>query len=144
MTPVDVAGDLITLAGGPSIFGVAALLAYLASTLAKPERDPRRAAYLLGGGLLLTGWLVMFIVVAAPTVFASWKATETVSPTYVLLSATWLITIILTAVLVGHARAVLTYLTDCYPKANGPRFVELVRRLVASPGDHTNPEGKKG
>ena len=64
------AKDLITLAGGPSIFGVAALLGFLASTLAKTERDPRKGWYLLGGGLLLTGWLVMFIVLIILSVLA--------------------------------------------------------------------------
>ncbi|GAA3716312.1 hypothetical protein GCM10022204_40050 [Microlunatus aurantiacus] len=124
------AKDLITLAGGPSIFGVAALLGFLASTLAKTERDPRKGWYLLGGGLLLTGWLVMFIVIAAPTVVASWTATGVVSPTFVLLSATWLVTIVLTIVLVSHTRAVLVYLTDSYPPGAGPRSVKLFRSLV--------------
>lgn len=130
MTTADAAKDLMTLAGGPAIFGVAALLGFLASTLAKAERAPRKGWYLLGGGLLLTGWLVMFIVIAAPTVIASWTAAGVVSPTFVLLSATWLITIVLTIVLVTNTRAVLLYLTDSYPAGAGPRTVQLFRRLV--------------
>lgn len=130
MNPADAAKDLITLAGGPSIFGVAALLGFLASTLAKPERDPRKGWYLVGGGLLLTSWLLMFIIIAAPAVLASWTSNGVLSPTLVLLSATWLITITLTIVLVTHTKAVVTYLADSYSPGEGPRPVELMRRLL--------------
>lgn len=130
MNPVDAAKDLITLAGGPSIFGVAALLGFLASTLAKPERDPRKGWYLLGGGLLLTSWLLMFIIIAAPAVFASWTGNGAVAPAFVLLSATWIVTITLTIVLIAHTKAVAAYLADSYPPAEGPRAVKLIRRLL--------------
>lgn len=131
MNPADAAKDLITLAGGPSIFGVAALLGFLASTLAKPERDPRKGWYLLGGGLLLTSWLLMFIIIAAPAVFASWTSNGALAPALVLLSATWIVTITLAIVLVAHTKAVATYLADSYPPAEGPWPVQCIRRLLS-------------
>lgn len=130
MNPADAAKDLITLAGGPSIFGVAALLGYLAATLAKPEREPRKGWYLLGGGLLLIAWLVMFVIIAAPTVFASWTGGGVMNPNLVLLSATWLIVIVLAIVLVAHTNTVATYLAESYPDGQGPWMVRLIRRLA--------------
>jgi hypothetical protein len=130
MNTADAAKDLISLAGGPSIFGVAAVLVYLTSTLSKPERSSQKGWYILGAGALLAAWMVMFISLAAPTVFGSWSP-GVVSPTLVLLSATWLIAVVLVVVLVAHAKSAASYLAESYADGEGPWLVKTIRKWLA-------------
>ena len=67
-TRVETAKDLLTFAGGPSLLGTAALLAYLGKVLASSDRKPQKAWTALGAGVLLVAWLAVFVVWAAPTV----------------------------------------------------------------------------
>lgn len=130
MTSVETAKDLIAFAGGPSIVGVGAVLAYLARTLSDRKRDARKGWLALGAGFLLLVWLVLFVILAASTVLASWMARGNVEPTLVLLSATWLVAFGLMFILIRNAKVVAQYLVDSYPPDKDPWLVRLFRRRL--------------
>jgi hypothetical protein len=126
----DVAADLLTFAGGPSILGVAALLGYARGVLTSSERTPGKGWLTLGAGLLLGGWMLAFLLLACPTVWRSWFAHGAVQPKLLLLSATWLAAIGLLGVCLWKARAVGEYLCDSYHQGEGPWLVLMLRRLI--------------
>jgi hypothetical protein len=82
-------------------------------------------------GLLLLIWLALFVILAMPTVLASWTARGNVQPTLVLLSATWLIAIGLTVVAILRAKIVAQYLVDSYPPEADPWLVRRFRSWLA-------------
>jgi hypothetical protein len=129
-TSTDVAGDLLTFAGGPSILGVGALLGYARGVLTGDERSPGRGWLTLGAGVLLCGWMLAFLALACPTVWRSWSAGGPVDPKLVLLSATWLAAIGLLAVCLLNARALARYLSESYRQGEGPWLVRMLRRLI--------------
>lgn len=129
-TPTETAKDLIALAGGPSIVGVGALLAYATGTLSSAERIPRKGWLTLGAGLVLALWLVLFGVLAAPTVLDSWTARGPLEPTLVLLSATWLVAAGLFVVLMLNVRVAVRYLDESYRADERPRLLRVLRRMA--------------
>jgi hypothetical protein len=85
----DTATELMTLAGGPSILGVGALLTYARGVLKSDERTPLKGWLTLGAGIGLCVWLLIFLVLAAPTVLRSWFADGDPQAPLVFLSSTW-------------------------------------------------------
>lgn len=126
----DVAANLLTFAGGPSILGVAALLGYARGVLTSSDRTPGKGWLTLGAGLLLGGWMLAFLLLALPTVWRSWFASGSVQPNLLLLSATWFAAIGLLGVCLWKARAVGAYLAESYHSGEGPWPVRIIRRLL--------------
>ncbi len=126
----DVAEDLLTFFGGPSIVGVAALLTYARGVLDSSERTPARGWRTLGAGVLLCVWMLVFLALACTSVLRSWTSHGAVQPKLVLLSATWFVAIGLLVVCVVKARAVGQYLSESYHQGECPWLVRLIRRLL--------------
>jgi hypothetical protein len=126
----DVAADLLTFAGGPSIVSVAILLRYARCVLNGSDRTPAKGWLALGAGVLLCGWMLLFLGLACPTVWRSWFAGGSVEPKLVLLSAAWFAAIGLLAVCLWKARAVGRYLSESYHKGEGPWLLRMLRRLI--------------
>jgi hypothetical protein len=126
----DVAGDLLTFAGGPSLLGVGVLLGYARGVLGNSERTPAKGWLTLGAGVLLGGWMLAFLLLACPTVWRSWSAGGAVQPKLVLLSATWFAAVGLLGVCLWKARAVGEYLSESYHQGEGPWLVRRIRRLT--------------
>jgi len=122
--------DLLTFAGGPSILGVGALLGYGRGVLKGSDRTPAKGWLTLGAGLLLCGWLLLFLALACPTVLRSWTASGEVQPKLVLLTATWLAAIGLLGTALAKAPAAGRYLSESYRAGEGPWLVRVMRRLV--------------
>lgn len=131
-TRVETAKDLLTFAGGPSLLGTAALLAYLGKVLASSDRKPQKAWTALGAGVLLVAWLAVFVVWAAPTVTSTWTADGPADVTLVLLSATWFIAIALVALLLYRSPDLGRCLTESYRAGEGPWLVRWLRRNLKS------------
>ncbi len=129
-SPNDTAKALLTLAGGPSILGVGALLGYARNVLASNERHSGKGWRTLGAGLLLVGWLVVFVGWAAPTVLRSWFADGSPEVPLVLLSATWVAAIGLLIAAILKAPEVARYVSESYRVGEGPAAVRLLRRLI--------------
>ena len=76
----DVAESLIKLAAGPSILGVTALLGYAYVILKDDQRSAGKGWLTLGAGLLVCGWMLVFLVLACPTVLRSWSRAARCTP----------------------------------------------------------------
>jgi len=126
----DFAGDLLKLAGGPSILGIGALLGYARGVLKADDRTPGKGWLTLGAGLLLCGWLLVFLALACPTVLRSWQADGDLQPVLVLLTATWFVAVGLLVAALWQARAVARYLSESYRQDEGPWLVRQLRRLI--------------
>lgn len=127
----DSAKDLLTLAGGPSILGVTALLGYLRGVLSDSRRIPRKGWTSLGAGLVLLAWLSVFLVWASPTVWQSWFAQGDPKIHLFLLSATWVLAGGLVMLAVRKGRDVLTYISESYHSTDDFLALRMVRRVVA-------------
>lgn len=126
----DVAEDLLTFAGGPSILSVAVLLTYARGVLNSSDRVPGKGWLTLGAGVLLCGWMLLFLGLACPTVLRSWTSHGDVQPKLVLLSATWFAAIGLLVTAVAKAPSVARYLSDSYRQGEGPWLVRIMRRML--------------
>jgi hypothetical protein len=126
----DVAEDLLTFAGGPSILGVSVLLGYARGVLDSSERNPGKGWRTLGAGVLLCAWMLAFLVLACPTVWRSWFADGPVQPKLALLTASWFAAIGLLGVCLVKARSVAEYLAESYHQDEGPWPVRFVRRIL--------------
>jgi hypothetical protein len=129
----DTASQLLTLAGGPSILGVGALLAYARGVLKSNERVPVKGWLTMGAGIALTLWLLMFLGLAAPTVFGSWSAEGDPQASLILLSATWFAAIALLVSAVIKGPGVARYLSEAYRQGEGPWLVSVIRRMIDHP-----------
>jgi hypothetical protein len=129
-TSTDVAGDLLTFAGGPSILGVGALLGYARTVLKSDDRTPAKGWLTLGAGVLLCAWMALFLALACPTVWRSWFADGAVQPKLLLLSATWFAAIGLLGACLWKARAVGQYLSESYHQGEGFWLIRLIRRIL--------------
>lgn len=127
-TAVETAKDLLQLAAGPSILGVGALITYATATYSDPKRVPSKGWLALGAGVLLFGWLLLFVLLALPTVWQSWATDGTVEPVLVLLTAAWLVAIALLALVVWKVPTAVTYLTASYRPDEMPWLLRLIRR----------------
>lgn len=126
----DTATQLMTLAGGPSILGVGALLKYAGGVLRSEEREPRKGWLTLGAGIGLCVWLLIFLVLAAPTVFRSWSADGNLQASLVLLSATWFAAVCLLVAAVIKGPELARYLSEAYRHGEGPWLVKIIRRMI--------------
>jgi len=129
----DTATQLLILAGGPSILGVGALLKYARGVLNSNERAPVKGWPTLGAGIVLSFWLLMFLGLAAPTVFGSWSADGDPQASLILLSATWFAAIALLVSAVIKGPEVARYLSEAYRQGEGPWLVSIIRRMIDHP-----------
>ena len=127
---VDTATELMTLAGGPSTLGTAAIYAWTQATLRNTNRDPARGWTALGASLLLAGWLIVFVVLAIPTVVASWDNSGDPNPTLILLSATWLVALPLIVIAAKLTLSAVRYLDEAYRVDEGPWLIRQLRRVL--------------
>lgn len=126
--------ELISLAGGPSIFGVGALSIYIRDVLADYRRIPRMAWRVLASCAAMAAWLSVFIVWAAPTVFESWLADGKLQVDLFLLSASWIVAIgLLTLDLAWHVPRSLRYLDESYPSGTAPWVILRIRAKARGP-----------
>lgn len=126
----DVAADLLTFAGGPSILSVVVLLGYARSVLNSSDRTPAKGWLTLGAGVLLCGWMLLFLALACPTVLRSWSWHGDVQPKLVLLSATWFAAIGLLVTALAKAPSAARYLSESYHAGEGPWLVRVIRRVL--------------
>ncbi len=117
-------------AGGPSIVGVSVVLGYATQVLSSNDRAPRKGWLALGAGALVACWMVLFLSLAAGTVFRSLGGDGPLESALVLLGATWLSAGTLVVVVLGHTKAVCRYLSEAYPADEGPSLLTLIRRWV--------------
>lgn len=129
-TDIDTAKDLLQLAGGPSVLGVGALLTYTSATFTDSKRIASKGWLALGAGLALLCWLVLFLVLSAPTVLASLIARGSVEPVLVLLTAAWLISAGLVLVVLWKAPVAFRYLIESYPPDETPWMLRSIRRWL--------------
>jgi hypothetical protein len=131
MSPdVDTAKDLLQLAGGPSVLGVGALLTYTSSTFTDSRRIASKGWLALGAGSALLCWLLLFLVLSAPTVWASLTARGPVEPILVLLAAAWVISAALVLVVSWKAPIALRYLIESYRSDETPWMLRWLRRWL--------------
>lgn len=129
-TSVETAKDLLTFAGGPSMLGTVALLAYTRKVFEGSERRAAAGWTALGAGLLLVVWLVVFILWAAPTVFGSWRSDGPADVTLVMLSVTWSIAIGFVSLLLFRSPVAARFLTEAYRSGEGPWLVRMLRKVL--------------
>ena len=110
------------------MLGVGALLTYTSTTFADSKRIASKGWLALGAGSALLGWLVLFLVLSAPTVVASLVAQGSVEPVLVLLSAAWLISAGLVLIVLWKTPVALRYLVESYPPDETPWVLRWIRR----------------
>lgn len=126
----DQAEDLLKLAGGPSLIAVSAALGYAKAVLGDKKRKPRKGWAALGAGALGVAWLVVFIVLAAPTIWHSLTAEGPVEPLLVLLALTWACAVGLCLFALAHVRKLVRYLAQAYPPTSEPSVVRGARWVL--------------
>jgi hypothetical protein len=129
----DTATQLMTLVGGPPIVGVGALLTYARGVLKSNARVPAKGWRTMGAGIALCAWLLLFIGLAAPTVFRSWPVEGDPQSSLILLSATWVAALVLLVTVISKGPEVARYLSEAYRQGEGPWLVLVMRRMISHP-----------
>lgn len=62
----------MTFVGGPSLLGIAAMTKFSGEVLNDRARVPRKGWLALGAELVVALWMVLFVVLSAPTMLRSW------------------------------------------------------------------------
>lgn len=126
----DTASDLLKMAAGTPLFGVASIGSYYAAVMKNDEREPIKGWFTLAAGVALVAWLTLFVCLAAPAVLHSWTARGTVEPVLVTLSGTWVVSLVFIAVALTRTRQVCAYLLDSYHQGHTPWMLRWLRRWL--------------
>ncbi|GAB3655398.1 hypothetical protein [Glycomyces tarimensis] len=142
MTSAESARDLIAFAAGPSVFGVLAAVIFGAQTLTAPERVRWKGWTLLAGGIGLAAWFALFLAAAAPALYAYWTDRDRTEPVFLLLSANWVVVLVVLIALLAKAKAVCRYLVGCYAPEDRPWPVRVLARWVGRTPPGTPRRGR--
>lgn len=131
MASTDTAKELLTLLGGPTaIFSLGSLLSYANTVLSSKQRSPRKGWTALGAGTVAFGFLAVFVVASARTVWRSLGSDGPVEPYLVLLAVAWVAALALGLYMVVRVRDVVRYLAESYHPSDEPRLVVGLRDLL--------------
>ncbi|MGO4601744.1 hypothetical protein [Terrabacter sp. 2YAF2] len=128
MTPTQ-ATTMAALLGGPAALGVAAVLGYARGVLSAPARDPGAGWRIVGIGVVLVVWFVVFLLLSTGDVVRYWTGGGSVAPEYVALTTAWVVGIGLLVVTLWNARRAARYLSESYRAGEWPRPVRFLRWL---------------
>jgi hypothetical protein len=124
----DTATALMTFVGGPALIGIAAMTKFSGDVLRDDSRAPRQGWLALGAELMVAVWMVIFLILAAPTVYESWTTDGRLEPTLVLLSATAAASVGVLGFATSRVAPTVRLIDESYRADASGTSIKLIRR----------------
>jgi protein-S-isoprenylcysteine O-methyltransferase Ste14 len=120
----------MTIVGGPSLLGIAAMTTFSGNVLHDPARVQRKGWLALGAEVSVVIWMLFFVGLSAPTMLRSWTADGSIEPTLVLLTATAVVALAVLGISASRVMPTLRYVDESYRTDDNGWAITLVRRFT--------------
>lgn len=125
----DTAKDLVAFLAGPPAAGTAILFGYVSKVMTSRKRSKRKGWTVVGAGLLLATWFVLFLIMAFPPMVGSWTSDGDLEPLLVLLSGAGAVAVGGLILLFTQVGRVARYLSGAYHRDDAPWHVRFLRKV---------------